>query len=228
MKKIVMTLVAAAMATAMNAQVYVGGSLGFSFGKDKTEYRESGLTFTDETKTSSIEFLPEIGYNLNDNMAVGVAFGLSYDKYEVPVVDEVYTKTTKGTVYKFNPYFRYYFAKWDKVSLFADAQLGIGFGKTTKENLVEIGGYKLMESTDVKSQQYSFAIVPGIAYTPTEKISIVAKLGKGLGFWHEQTKTPDTYYVNHVPYTYDIKNTSNDFGLNLKTLGLTVGVYYNF
>ena len=66
MKKILMTMVAAlGLAISANAQVYVGG--GFS------------VKSNDDGKTTytTYKFLPEVGYNLNDNWAVGMVFGWS-------------------------------------------------------------------------------------------------------------------------------------------------------
>ena len=127
MKKIMMTLVAAAMATTMSAQLYVGGELGLSFGQ--TKVTEPGLvTATGKTKTTTVKILPEIGYNLNEKMAVGVAFGYDFNKNVTPLAS--YDVTSKTNEFVFKPYFRYYFVKWDKVGLFADAQFGMGFGKT--------------------------------------------------------------------------------------------------
>jgi len=64
MKKILMTMVAAlGLAISANAQVYVGG--GFA-----VQGHDNG----NDTYTT-YKFLPEVGYNLNDNWAVGTVFG---------------------------------------------------------------------------------------------------------------------------------------------------------
>ena len=64
MKKILMTMVAVFAAMNMNAQVYVGGSVGF--GSAKMGSGDSESTY---------KILPEIGYNLNSEWAIGVALG---------------------------------------------------------------------------------------------------------------------------------------------------------
>lgn len=56
MKKIVLVCIVAIMATAAQAQIYVGGTLGFS--SVKTENSDA------ELKTTTIKLLPEIGYEL--------------------------------------------------------------------------------------------------------------------------------------------------------------------
>ena len=239
MKKILMTIAAVAFATTMNAQLYLGGSFGISGGTNTTDkIEDGGNVVSRDVKKFSLEVLPEIGYKINDNMAVGAEIGVDFTKETTPNYYYVgtgylqYDTTVKGTYFNFNPYFRYIFVTWDKVSLFCDAQVGLRFGKGSTETPYydpTTGAHLGNQTRDVKYSSYSFAIVPGIAYQASEKISVVAKLGKGLGYWHEKTTTPDQYTLPVVgTVQYDREDFDNTFGLNLKTLGLTVGVYYNF
>lgn len=64
MKKILMTLAVAFVAVAANAQVYVGGSLGVA---------SSEILGGDDVTTYQV--LPEIGYNINNNWAIGTVLG---------------------------------------------------------------------------------------------------------------------------------------------------------
>jgi hypothetical protein len=219
MKKILMTIAAVAFATTMNAQVYLGGSLGLQGGTTTKDYVLGNATVSQDVKTFTFEILPEIGYKINDKMAIGTVIGIDFNKQTTP--HETYDDVVKGFYFNFKPYFRYTFVQWDKVSLFADAQVGMRFGKDTHESSAS----GVTVSYDEKYTQFSFAIVPGIAYQASEKVSVVAKLGNGLGYWHEKTSTPRTS-SNGV--SYDDQTYTNTYGLNLKTLGLTVGVYYNF
>ena len=56
MKKILMTLAAVAMAATMNAQGYIGGTMGIG-----------SLKVGDADAETSYKFLPEIGYNINSD-----------------------------------------------------------------------------------------------------------------------------------------------------------------
>ena len=67
MKKILMTMVAAFAAVSMQAQVYVGGSFAI-------EAWSSQKNAGDRSETA-FKIMPEIGYNLNDQWAVGIALG---------------------------------------------------------------------------------------------------------------------------------------------------------
>ena len=72
MKKIVLVCIVAIMATAAQAQIYVGGTLGFS--SVKTENSDA------ELKTTTIKLLPEIGYELDENWSIGTVVGYQYSK----------------------------------------------------------------------------------------------------------------------------------------------------
>lgn len=64
MKKLIVTLaVIVAAFTASNAQVYVGGSLGWTWNNDKPAYL----------------IKPEVGYNFNENWAAGLDLGYGYN-----------------------------------------------------------------------------------------------------------------------------------------------------
>lgn len=178
MKKIMMTLAAIAFAATMNAQVYVGGTLGFSSSKDDTEGAKATTNFT---------IKPEVGYNLDENFAVGIALGFTSDKHGD--ADAI-------TTFEIAPYARYTFAKLDKVNFFVDGELSYATKKDTWN-------------------KFGIHIKPGVAVNVNENVSFVAKLGAdGLGWTNTSYKNPD--YKN------------NKFGLDLSTLGLEFGMYYNF
>ena len=100
MKKFLMTLAAAVMAIGVNAQVFVGGSVGFSNDDNGND------------DVTSYKFLPEVGYTFNDEWAAGLAFGWS--------------GSNKGYAKQFsvNPYARYTFVNGKVVNVFVDGGLG--------------------------------------------------------------------------------------------------------
>lgn len=201
MKKIFMTLAAVAVAATMNAQVYLGGALGLGFENkliDKDGKDATGMSFA---------IKPEIGYNLSDNMAVGIVlgFGVSNNGNELTALSEKNKgmKLDKSyTTFEVSPYFRYKFVKFDKVDLFIDAMIGFNYAKLDENS----------------NTIFAVGVRPGIAYTPTDKISLVAKLGNGLFFQSSKAK------VNGVS-----GDAVSKFGLEGNTLGaLEFGMYYNF
>ena len=208
MKKIMMTLAAVAVAATMNAQVYVGGTLGLNFQNKLTG--ESG-----DATGMTFKIQPEIGYNLNEDMAVGIVLGFGINTNgKQNLSEDVKGWNTMnyggGVKYKNSqiafevaPYFRYNFVKLEKVNFFFDA--GVGFGYISQ---------KQTDDYTWNATRFSIFVQPGVAVNLNEKVSFVAKLGDGLGF--RSTKVKD----------HDAQST---FGLDLKSLaGLSFGMYYNF
>jgi len=185
MKKIMMTLAAVCVAATMNAQTWVGGELGF------TGSHVNGSESTDKTFTLA----PEIGYNLDENLAVAVKLGWGYASTQ--------TLASLGTfsnvnTYSINPYARYTFVKAGNFSVFVDG--GISY------SAIHVQG------AEKNINQFGAAVVPGIAYAVSDKVTLVSHLGEGLYFKHT--------------WIEDVARTNN-YGLNLFN-GISFGAYYNF
>ena len=144
MKKILMTMVAVFAAMNMNAQVYVGGSVGF--GSAKLGGGESESTY---------KIVPEIGYNLNDQWAIGVGLGYQKGSCNFGKFD---FNPGKAEMFVINPYARYTFINSNMVNVFIDG--GLGFAS-----------YKDAGSA------FQAGLYPGIALKASDKISLVAHLG---------------------------------------------------
>ena len=147
MKKIMMTLVAIAMATTMNAQWYVGGSVGF--GSVKAGSGDSETTY---------KVIPEVGYSFNDKWSVGVALGYAKGSCSFGNSLQDYTQNVTTEVFSVNPYARYTFVNEGKFSIFCDG--GIGF-----------------ESWKDMGTNFSVGLRPGFAFKASDKISLEAHIG---------------------------------------------------
>lgn len=140
---------------AQDSKMYVGGQLGFWHESD-------GISVNDRSfSTNSLTILPEVGYNLDENWAVGTQIGYS--------LNHICGAGISSHLFQFNPYARYSFYKSDngKVSLFVDGGAGIGAGWTHYDSGDE-------SSTAVT---WNIGLKPGVAFHPSEKFSIVAHLG---------------------------------------------------
>lgn len=146
-------LVAAMMVAtlAVNAQVYVGGSLGFKSVKVKKG----------ADATSHFSILPELGYNLDENWAVGIQLGYTSDEMGK---DETVTKFTIA------PYARYTFAKSGIASFFVDG--GIIFESY---------------GSDDEGSTFGVGLRPGVKFAVSEKVDVVAKTGY-LGYSKDNDK----------------------------------------
>ena len=117
MKKIVLVCIVAIMATAAQAQIYVGGTLGFS--SVKTENSDA------ELKITTIKLLPEIGYELDENWSIGTVVGYQYSK----------TGDLKTNTFTIAPYARYSFLQSDLIKLFVDGGFGFSTAKVKGSGL---------------------------------------------------------------------------------------------
>lgn len=121
MKKLFLMAAMMVATLAANAQIYVGGSLGFESSKENK----------DADALTSFSIKPEVGYNLSDNFAVGIQLGYASEEQSKDV-----------TVSKFEiaPYARYTFAKVGAASFFADGGIQfISYGSDAKGSTFGIG-----------------------------------------------------------------------------------------
>lgn len=174
MKKIVLTMMAAMVAVVMDAQVYVGGALGFE------------TTSHDGNSTTAFKIKPEVGYTLDENWALGIAFG-----YAQTGKDDTKVKTLSV-----NPYARFNCVKFEKVNLFLDG--GFEFSNTDSK----IAGHK--------TNTWGIGIKPGVAVNLNKSLSFVSH----LGFLGYKSAKPD-YSGAKATNTFgvDIDASRVDFGL---------------
>ena len=188
MKKTMMTLAAAFVAVCASAQVYVGGNVGFT--------RSS----QDNWSNTQFTILPEIGYNLGDNLAIGIEVGYGQNKEKDEVTNGNLTVSTESKVSRLvvNPYVRYTFYKSDLVSLFCDGRIG----------------YEQDKVDDTKTNNFGIGVAPGVALNLSDKVSLVAHLG-WLGYMNSKKDVDGAKAVN-------------TFGINAGSSDLSLGFYYNF
>lgn len=112
MKKIFLSLMVMVAAVAANAQIWVGGSLGFRT-YDAQSARDTETTF---------KIAPEVGYDLSEDLSI--AIGLGYESKSLKDVDDAQTTISV------NPYARYKFLKAGNFNVFLDG----GFAFKSEDN----------------------------------------------------------------------------------------------
>ncbi|MDQ3682596.1 MAG: outer membrane beta-barrel protein [Bacteroidota bacterium] len=134
-----------------DAQIYkgqfmVGGNAGFQTSK--------GEDAPDDSRVTTVEFNPNVGYFFIDNLAGGLRLSLS--SYKEKGEDEGFTSLLAA------PFIRYYFLPAvQKVNLFADASFGAGsFGGDDKESF----------------NQFSISAGPAVFLTPNTALEF------GIGY----------------------------------------------
>ena len=160
MKKIFAIALVAMMTMTANAQVYVGGGVGLQ----SSSYDGNSETY--------FTIIPEIGYNLNEDWAVGIVLG--YGESKTTLKEDGVKMTAKVKAFEIAPYARYTFAKFDKVNLFVDGTVG----------------YKHENYAGVKTNTFALGFKPGIAVNLNEKLSFVTHVGF-LGYENAKVKGAD-------------------------------------
>lgn len=153
MKKIVLTALVAVSALCANAQVWVGGSLGFN------SHKFDG----DDKSTTTIEVAPTIGYSLDENWDIALEVAYKSSSYDGKTNDSFHIA----------PFARYNFAKCGIATFFVDG--GFGFGKESVTKETTVMGVK----TEVSSNQNAFniGIRPGVKIELSPKVELDAKMG---------------------------------------------------
>lgn len=166
MKKILMTLAASFMiAAGASAQVYIGGGVGV-----RSADPDGGETVT------TYKFVPEIGYNLNQDWAIGMAFGV--------------TGQNKGGAKNiaFNPYARYTFVHSKYVNVFVDGTIG----------------YDHTYNAGHDDDNFQIGFKPGVAVNLNKHFSFVTHIGF-IG-WEQNKNNNNNYKVSKTTIDLDGTN----------------------
>lgn len=158
MKKLMMIAAMMIAAISVNAQVYVGGSLGFS--SVKPEGGDSQTAFN---------INPEIGYGLSDNLAVGAVLGFDYAK-------------DSYTAFEISPYVRYKAIQWDNVNIFFDGAIDFTSYKPDGGESATAWGVGIKPGVEFKASDHiSFVAHMGfLGYEDTHKINNKKTFGLNL------------------------------------------------
>ena len=180
MKKIFAIALVAMMTMTVNAQVYVGGGVGFQ------------TTSQDGNSETFFKLVPEIGYNLDENWAVGIAVG--YGEHKTTLKSGNLKTTAKVKAFEIAPYARYTFAKFDKVNLFVDGTVD----------------YLHTDNAGDKNNTFSIGLKPGVAVNLNDKLSFVAHAGF-LGYQNSKDDYEGAKAAN--TFGFDLDGSNLSFGV---------------
>ena len=217
MKKIFMTLAAVAVAATVNAQMYIGGNIGYN--NNKSNNGAVGTPATQETTTNQFTFAPEFGMSINDKWGFGVILGVTSNKNETKMVGAAATAAaaagqptsteTSSTRFSIQPYARYKFIKWGKADIFVDG--GLNFATTSQK--------------DMKAEMdFGLFVSPGIAYNFNEKWSVAARLTNMFTVGYHKDAVPDVDGAPDAATSFNINAGTGNFVIG----NILFGVYYNF
>ncbi len=203
------------VALSASAQYYVGGSLGFT---------STSISDTDQDG-SSFKILPEIGYQLDKDLSIGVQVGYSHGYAafgSLTVSDIKAAMNTLASTYadindeemKLNsftiaPYVRYTIAEWGKLNVFVEGY--IGYTNITSDGTPNTSGSTSNNKTKVNA--FEIGVRPGVKLQLTDRVSVLCKLGS-LGYLTAKEKESDMKL--------------NRFGFDADTYNALLGFNFNF
>lgn len=218
MKKSLFLLAMLALSTlGVNAQVFVGGSFGFTSSKLSNDagYDKDGTSY---------QIMPEFGYQIDDNLAVGIqvgyahgyaAFGslsatdfLSTATNLISMSADISEDDVKLNSFSFAPFVRYNLVEMGPANIFIEG--AIRYSSITTDDTPQVQG---QGGGEVKFNAFEVNVRPGVSCKVGENLSVLAKIGT-LGFLSAKEKESDMKITR--------------FGLSADSYNLLLGLNYHF
>jgi hypothetical protein len=212
MKSIKVLLIAclSLLCISLNAQFFVGGNVGFNASGNNTE---NGFTTTDKGSSYAFNISPYVGKFLSEKFAAGLALNLAISNNKSGVNFETQSKSSTIGV---SPFLRYYAIKWNKLSVYGQANIGLEFTKSNQKT----GG---ITTVDSKATRTYLTVVPVLAYAVNDKFSLVTALNiLSFGYSYSFSKDGSEKY----------RTSTFNAGARLDNIvsvgNLTIGAIYKF
>ena len=219
MKKLAIVFAAAALmlsAATANAQVYFGGSVGFASTTIKTQNAGGDNSATGTSYT----FVPEVGFQINDRIAVGGRIGYGNGANTFADIDpnsnlmtavnemqnDINNRNTKTTNFTFSPYARFTLVDGRRFSIFVDAVFTSGIMSSKRKDAAGVW------QDNGKVNCLELGAKPGFKIDLGSHFAVIGHLGF-LGF--QSVSDPDTDW------------SATRIGTALSTNNLTVGFIYS-
>lgn len=225
MKKIIAATFVAMCSFTANAQIWVGGSVGFS--KFDNESQNENLSSSNNTPTR-LYFGPTVGYDFNDKWAVALSLDYSsgnntttFDGPPSNNCDEI-----NGSSHGFlvTPFVRYTFARSGIVSFYVDGGVSIGWAKAKNKRHYD-DSVVILSGCD-KSSSFEIGLRPGMLIDLSDHVALEMNLGF-FGYTHEKN-TSKNLSGDSGNTEYTSTSTSNRFGFCTNGGNVSFGVIWKF
>jgi len=189
MKKVLTltTLFMFAFATMSQAQLVLGGNIGFSTNTEKD--KPSG----DEHKTTTLDLVPRLGYIFGNNWA-GLEVGINSTNHT-----DASDRETKNTLTTIAPFFRHNFLNVNNMGIWLEAQAGAVFGKSEYDG-----------TETAKLSGFGAGIRPGVIFYVGDHLSFEASFGR-LGFSQMKSEDPDDSDISVTDTNFGLNLNGNTF-----------------
>ena len=177
MKKFLLVLVFVALGLVSNAQLFVAGSISANHSSSKTVYVNYETDYYPIHNGFSVT--PAFGYMIpGKTYGFGLGLGYAYSS-----VKEGLCKDFTNT-FDFGPFFRYAYARFDKITLYVDAKMPISISQAN----TKIGDV-------VNEGNNTFAIggrlIPGLTYKFNSHVLFTTEIGLlSINYNHTKTTPP--------------------------------------
>lgn len=193
MKKFLLVLAFAVISLVSNAQLFVAGSVSANHSSSKKVYVNHETDY--HPRYNGFSIAPAVGYMIpGKSYGFGLGLGYAYSS-EKKDLSKDFTNT-----FDFGPFFRYAYAKFDKITLYVDAKMPVSVAKS-KEKLGSV------TYDGDKSFSIGGRLIPGLTYKFNNHILFTTEIGL-LSINYNRTKTTSTN---------GIVTKSDDFKLGANT-----------
>ena len=208
MKKFLLVLVFVALGLVSNAQFFVAGSLSAYHVGGETSYKAPFHTVDKAPIQNGFTITPAVGYMI-PGKSYGFGLGLGYgyssikDDYTLHNGDVIVALNEKNysNTYDFGPFFRYAYARFDKITLYVDAKVPVSISNTNTKIGDEI-------KDGNKSISIGGRLIPGLTYRFNNHILFTTEIGLlSINYNHKETTSFDGNKTEKI----------NDFKLGANT-----------
>ncbi|HEY1061120.1 MAG TPA: outer membrane beta-barrel protein [Daejeonella sp.] len=205
MKKLILSIVALSSLTlASYAQTEKGK---FILGGTAL-YETSKSDAANANSAENLNLVPNLGYFVSDNFAIGTGIGYSFSKAAVA------SATGINNAVIVSPFGRYYAGLSDQFKFFGQASVPMAFGTVKAVDANGDAGAKAGTSTS-----FGVALSPGFVYFPTKKLGIELAL-KGISYNNLKVKDANDN---------DVKGAGReDFSFGTNFFAPQIGVQFHF
>ena len=209
MKKLFFAFTFLAVSLIANAQFFVAGSVSAHHTSGETRYKTPFTTVDLAPVKSGFSVTPAFGYMIpGKSYGFGLGLGYAYASEKDndwtasngDVIVESYKKNYSNT-FDFGPFFRYAYARFDKITLYVDAKMPISISQANTKigdvvnegnNTLAIGG----------------RLIPGLTYKFNNHILFTTEIGLlSINYNHTKTTSADG----------NVTVKTNDFKLGANT-----------
>jgi opacity protein-like surface antigen len=155
-----------------------------------------------------LTILPNIGYFVADNIAVGTGIGYNYSNSGVASL------SGQREAFVVNPFGRYYTDLGEKFKFFGQLQVPMAFGNVKETNADGDSGAKTGTSTAI-----GVALSPGFAYYPTKRIGIEFAFN-GLAYNNLKVEDGDGNKLDAL--------SNNSFAIGTNFFAPKIGIQFHF